>query len=467
MLPLSLSPVAVGRDAEQGETSMADTKRRGLKVLAAWTAPSFPLAALGLPLAVVLPNYYATHIGLPVAATGLAFMAVRLVDIGFDPVIGWAMDRTRVRLGRYRTWTALGAPLLMAGAYAVFMAPQGSDFWRLFFSLLLLYLGFSVATLAQLAWGSALWPAYDDRSRAYGWWQAGNIMGVLIALLIPVAIMGPAGGSYAAGVQGLGLFIIVATPLGAAINLWFAPEPRMAGPAAAAGASALAALFRRPVVRQILLCDLFLGLAPGVTGALLFFYLQAIKGFGVAQSQIFMAFYFLAGLTGAPLWSRLAVSLGKHRALQASCWIFAGLYCLAGLAPAGDFTLTAIAFTLAGLPYASSLLLTRAMLGDVADEVRLETGADQTGLLFSLLSLTTKLGYAFSVGVLVVLGWCGFDERLGAGNGDEAKWALSAMFLGLPVMLSLAAALVLRRYPLDQKRHEEIRRALEAPPPSR
>jgi Na+/melibiose symporter-like transporter len=117
---------------------------------------------------------------------------------------------------------------------------------------------------------------------------------------------------------------------------------------------------------------------------------------------------------------------------------------------------------LAGLPYAAGLLLTRAMMADVADEVRLETGEDRMGLLFSFLSLTTKFGYAISVGSLSILAWFGFDDRPHAHNSETALLVLQVLFLGLPTLLLVLAAWALRNYPLDLKRHAEIRAALEA-----
>ena len=65
-----------------------------------------PVAALGIPLTVYLPNYYASHIGLSLAAVGAAFSIVRLIDIVFDPMIGVAINATHTRFGRFRPWMA-------------------------------------------------------------------------------------------------------------------------------------------------------------------------------------------------------------------------------------------------------------------------------------------------------------------------------------------------------------------------
>ena len=430
--------------------------------LLSWALPCLPYAAIGLPLAVYLPHYYATYIGVDLGVVGSVFLAVRSIDIFFDPIVGWGMDRTRNRFGPYRTWITIGTPILGAAIWMIFMAAKGVGRDYLFQWLLVLYLGFSITTLAQLAWGAVLAPQYDQRSRLYGWWQAFNILGVLIALFIPVAVDKLKLGDYGAGVRAMGWFIVIALPLALLANLAFVPEPRNVSAKPHGALKAWVALILRPTVRKVLWCDLFLGLAPGLTGTLLFFYFQSIKGFDQSQSQVFMAIYFVAGLLFAPFWSWLAMKLGKDRALQIASVVFAVFYAAVAFIPAGNFNIAAGALFLAGVPYAAGRLLTRAMMADVADEVRLDTGEDRMGLLFSFLSLTTKLGYAISVGSLVILEWSGFQEKLGRANPETAQWTLQALFIVLPTLLLVASAFVLQRYPLSPTRHAEIRAALEA-----
>ena len=68
---------------------------RSNAVLAAFSGPCLPLAAFGVALPVTLPEFYATHVGLELGVVAAVFMAVRLIDIVFDPFIGWGMDRTQ------------------------------------------------------------------------------------------------------------------------------------------------------------------------------------------------------------------------------------------------------------------------------------------------------------------------------------------------------------------------------------
>ncbi len=441
---------------------MTDAAKLKNRTLLAFALPCLPYAAIGLPLAVYLPHYYSTYIGVDLGVVGTTFILVRCIDIFFDPVVGWAMDRTRNRFGPYRTWITLGTPILMAAIWMIFMASPGATSQYLFQWLLVLYLGFSITTLAQLAWGAVLAPQYHQRSRLYGWWQVFNILGVLIALFIPVGVTALKLGDYGYGVRAMGWFIVVALPVTLLVNLLAVKEPRNEAARPHGAFKAWAALFARQSVRKVLLCDLFLGLAPGLTGTLLFFYFESIKGFDQAQSQQFMAVYFVAGLLAAPFWSWLAMKMGKDRALQIASILFAVFYGAVAFIPPGNFLFAAISLFIAGLPYAAGLLLTRAMMADVADEVRLETGEDRMGLLFSFLSLTTKLGYAISVGSLWILSQAGFNDKTHAANDPFPLMVLQVLFIVLPTLLLAASAWSLVKYPLTLKRHAEIREALEA-----
>jgi len=444
--------------------SAADAPRRSNAVLAAFSGPCLPLAAFGVALPVTLPEFYATHVGLELGVVAAVFMAVRLIDIVFDPFIGWGMDRTRTAFGRYRPWMLVSTPILMLSALMMFVVVQpGAGPAYLFAWLLVLYLGFSIGTLGQLGWAAVLAPQYDQRSRVYGWWQVFNIIGVILILILPTIVVKTGIGDYADGVRIMGWAILIALPVTIGLAMIAVPEPVNAGAAPHGGPGAYLALFRMKTVRKLLIADLLLGVAPGITGSLLFFFFGQIKGYDHTQASLFMLFYFVAGLVGAPIWAWLATKIGKDKALAVASLIFAGLYIAATLVPGGNFAVTAVVMFIAGLPYAAGLFLLRAMMADAGDEVRLETGVDRTGLMFSILSATTKIGHVVALIPYLILQWVGFKALPGpAGNSEFSLLALQILFIAVPGLLLAGAAWVLKGYPLTPKRHDEIREALAA-----
>ncbi len=449
---------------EHPMTAAPPTQRRSNLTLATFSLVCLPLAAFGVALPVTLPEFYASHVGIDIAMVGYMFMAVRAIDIVADPFIGAAMDRTRTRLGRYRPWMIASAPVLMLAALMMFVLVRpGAGPGYLFVWLLVLYLGFSVGTLSQLGWASVLAPEYDQRSRVYAWWQAFNIIGVIAILILPAAVVQLGVGDYVAGVHIMGWVIIALLPLTIGLAVLKVPEPVTVTDGAHGGFGAYIDLLKRPTVSRLLAADLLLGIAAGITGSLLFFFFDQIKGYDRAEASIFMLLYFIGGLVGAPIWARLANRIGKAPALIVASLIFAGLYFGATLLPGGNFALTAVAMFIAGLPYAAGLFLLRAMMADAGDEVRLETGVERTGLMFSILSATTKLGHVFALIPYAILGWVGFEAVAPAGgNSPTALLALQIMFVVAPAVLIALAALALRNYPLTPARHDDIRRALDA-----
>lgn len=450
-------------------------KRLPNRTLAAFSAACLPYAALGLPVYVTLPEFYASHVGVDLALVGLIFLVIRLADIVVDPALGMVIDRTHSRFGRYRLWMGMAAPVLMLAVGMLFMVSPGAGGAYLAIWLIVMSLGFSVSLLSQVSWASTLTSDYDQRSRIYGWWQTANIVGVLVVLLIPALVQNLGLGDYASAVRWQGWFIIVALPLTLAITFAFTPEPK-AGPSPdKAGRFAYLSLFKLPVLQRLLTADLMLGIARGVVGALFFYFFEAVQGFARAETSILLLVYFVAGLAGAPVWSALAVRMGKHGALILACVYFAATLLLAAFAgpvlvplaeAAGlgnaEVVVAGLMVALVGLAFASGDLLLRAMMADVADQVRLEQGEDRTGLLFSILTATSKLGYAVSVMTFAGLRLTGFDPTLGGANSATALIWLQAMFAGLPALCLVVGAWALWRYPLDQKRHAEIRAALEA-----
>ncbi|GBF57169.1 melibiose carrier protein [Candidatus Phycosocius bacilliformis] len=427
----------------------------------AFSAPSLPLAALGLPLVVQLPHHYASFVGLEIGVVGLLFMAARILDIGVDIGIGLAMDQTRTRIGRFSPWLIAAIPVIMVGTWFLFMAEPGADAAYLGFWLFVTYVGFSMGSLSQMSLGATLSDDYHERSRVFVFWQACNVVGMLLALMIPV-IVHQQGGTAAAGVQGMGLFIVLLMPITALIAARFAKEEPPRTSARRTNLQDMFSLLKSDACRRLLICDLLLMFGSGVTGGLFLFYFDAVKGYGNLAPALLLI-YFIAGLIGAPLWTFIARRKGKHIALIAACLYAAISQPLIMALPEGNFVVAAAGMAIAGIVYTSAAYLLRAMMADIGDEDLLRTGQDRTGLLYALVTLTGKAGYALAVGVTYVgLGLVGFESNLGAENSASALLGLTLLFIGLPSIINLIGAAILRAYPIDAQRTAQLQAEIAA-----
>ncbi|EJL32348.1 Na+/melibiose symporter-like transporter [Caulobacter sp. AP07] len=442
------------------------TGRRSSWTLAAFAAPCLPLAALGLPLVVYLPEYYVSELGLSLSVVGAAFLLVRLADIILDPILGGMMDRTRTRIGRFRPWLAAAAPVLMIAAYALFMAKPGVGPVYLWASLVVCYIGYSMAVLAHTAWGAVLSPDYQQRSRIYGWWGAGNVVGMILVLLLPPLLAIVFKGDHAAGIRSMGWFIIILLPLTFFLAMGVVGETNVPPVKHAAGLRQYLALIKRPSVQKLLAADLLMGLAPGIAGALFFFFFERIKGFSKAEAGVLLLIYFVAALLGSPIWPALAKKVGKHKSLAIASVAYAVFQLAVVFTPnnQGLFTfnvsnvISMVILVLAGLPYSAAPLLVRSMMADIGDEERLHAGVDRTGLLYAVVNGTVKLGHALAIGVFLLLSWLGFDPKIPSAQGDAALITLYAV---APAALGLLVCAIILRYPLDAAAHAEIRRQLD------
>jgi glycoside/pentoside/hexuronide:cation symporter, GPH family len=438
---------------------MNPAKKTTISRILAFSAPSLPLAALGLPAAVHLPNYYSSQIGIPIATVGAIFMLARIFDVFVDFGLGIYMDKTKTKFGRFTPWLLAGAPIMGILAYFLFNAKIGASVYYLFFSLVGTYIGFSMCMLAQLGVGSSLSNDYDERSRIFGFWQIGNIVGMLFVLALPV-ILGAFGFHGAIGVNAMGIFIAITIPLGAIISWKFAHENVASEPAGHQGIKEILALFKLKSFRNLLASDFIISFALGVTGALFIFYLKDLKGYKT-QSDIMFFLYFLIGLVCTPIWTKLARKMGKHIAFAIACVVLIISQALYFFIPSNNLIIAIALVCLAGIVYAAPILLLRAMVGDAADEDTLVNGQDRTGLLFAAMTLTSKLGYAFASGITyMLLGKFGYVANLGAQNTASSILGLNFIFFSFPIISFVIVGFLMFHYPLSHSRVEEVQAQL-------
>ena len=440
----------------------APADRLPTSTIVAFSTLSLPLGALAVAIAVYLPPYFASHLGISLTVIGGAWALVRLLDIGVDPALGLVMDRTRTRFGRYRLWTLIGAPVLMVSLYALFLAPKGVGGSYLVVWLLVMYLGQSILALGQSAWGATLSPAYHERSRLFGALAAVGVAGAAVVLLIPIAGE-HLGRSEAQSIQAMGWFMIWLIPLATGVVLWRTPE-RIA-PATGAPQFRLrdyGALIVKPDLARLYLAQMALALGPGWMSALYVFFFTDARRYSPEAAAVLLLVYVVAGIVGAPSTAGLARRLGKHRALMVTTTAYSLGLCLVMAIPKGSVGLALPVMAWCGAMAAGFDLMIRAMLADVADEVRLEQGQERMSLIYALNTLAAKIAAAFAIGVTFpLISRLGYDATRGAANTPEAIHSLELAFIVGPIVFVMLGGACVLGWRLDAVRHGEVRRRLE------
>ena len=429
--------------------------------LAAVASISVPLATLSLPLVVFLPEFYSNALGLDLALVGTLFTAVRLLDIGIDPILGGLMDRTTSRWGRYRPWLAVGTPLFVVSVAMLFFARPGVGPVHLLVWLIGVYAAWSILALAQLALGAELSPAYTERSRVYGWIQAGTCLGVLLALGLPLLLQrGQA--DPTATMRIMGWLCIVGMPLSAVLAFGALGSSTAAGHGRKGTWTEYFRLLRNRNVVRLLWLDLMLGLASGMTSAVSIFFQTRAMMLPRADVSIVLIAYMTAALLSAPVWTRIGQGLGKHQAILLAVLLYIAAQLVLLAVPPGSLLLMVLVSLVGGSTYAAFAMFPRAMMADIGDEELLDHGADRTGLLYSLLMGTWKVGQAASVGLAFTMLAALHFRPQDTTTSPEAVTALYLIYVGGSVLLAGLSLIALYRYPLTARRHAEIRHALRS-----
>jgi Na+/melibiose symporter-like transporter len=438
------------------------------RVKASWlfgySLPGMPIAAMGLPLAVHLPPYYATEVGMGFAVAGTVFLLPRFLDIFLDPVMGVLSDRFRTRWGRRKPWMAMSVPVLLLAAVLVFMPAIGTTWPFAVMSLVILFIGWTMLTITHLAWGGELTGDYHERSRVTAAREAAYILGSIAVLILPVLIQNygddwGVGTDRVAQVSAMGWFIIVTLPLCVAFALFAVPEREVPPTPHMPMKVALAAILTNKPLRYVLFCDLIAGLSTGTVATL--FLIMATAGLGLgAQANVLLLIYFAMGVVLIPPMVWISRKLGKHQTLAYSSLVNAVLIPCILLLPTGEFWPAAILWTFFGANMAVGPFLFRAIMADVADHDHVETGQPRAGVYFALLALTNKAGYSIAIGVTFwTLALIGFEPK--APNTPEAVNAMMLLYILPPTIVSLLVAAVMWRFPLDEAKQRELRRIIE------
>jgi glycoside/pentoside/hexuronide:cation symporter, GPH family len=442
---------------------VAPADNLSLPLVLSFVSATIPSAILLGMLGVFIPRYF-THFGLGLLAVGGTLALVRSVDtLAVDLPIGWAMDKTKTIFGRYRPWYVAGAPIVMLGVYMLFNPPKPLPTTYVALWYLILWVGVSMMTIAHSAWAASLASSYNARSRLFGWMVPVGIIGAAGLSLSPVLTHNKFGPGNAHDVPTIGWIIIGLMTVTTAIVAIFVREPvAPVAPRVRGKLSDYLAVIAKATALRLVLGDLFLVLGPGLTGPIYIFFFNQAKGFSINGTTTLLVFYTAAGLVFAPIWARIARSLGKHRTVQLACVCYAIAQTILMAIPKNLFLPTAIGMFVVGGCASAFLFLVRAMLADYGDELRLEQGTARMSLLFSFVGITQKLGTSFNTAISFgILAFVGFNPDEHAHNVGRALFGLEMTYLFAPIVFVVIGGSFFFGYRLDAKRHAEIRAALD------
>lgn len=423
--------------------------------LAALSSLAWPMATAGLPLGVLLPAIYAQQYGVSLATLGFLFLVCRIWDAVTDPLIGALSDRTRSRFGRRKPWIAAGAPVFGFFTFLLFF-PQG-EVTALSLGLVLFafYLGWTMIQIPFAAWTGEISGEYHERTRVQTFLHVSVAAALFASLLIPTFLDQVRPGDNALKLTAMGSFVLLSLAISVPLALRSFPEPRPGPEGPRAGLrETLRAVASDRLLLRVLASDFAVSLGQGIRASLIVFYVTFVMGRPEWGAGLYLL-QFAFGIAAGPIWLKIGRRYGKHRTAVAGeiAQVVINLGLLA--VTANSFGLL-LALTIAqGLTQGSGNLMLRAIVADVADAKRLETGQQVTGLYFSVFSLANKAATAAAIGIAFpLIAWLGFDPKVA--NDPAALAGLAAVFALGPAIAHALSALLIFRFPLGEREHAEI-----------
>lgn len=404
------------------------------RAVLAYGALGLPLAFAALPLYVHVPRLYTESLGLPLASVGAVLLAARAVDALTDPLIGWANDRLAGGRG-----ILLGGLVILAVSLPLLLAPPDSAGLGWLFALLVLVsLGYSMASIAYAVWGAEVAPTPELRTRVVASREGFALLGVLLAAVLPGLLA--RGSAEAAGLAALPWVFIPLLIGGAAWTLGFTPRarPRLA---ATASLASLPAALRDGDFARLLGVFAVNGIAAAVPSATVLFFVADVLG-AAELAGLFLALYFLAAACSLPLWVAAAVRLGKLRAWLAGMVLALLVFAWAGLLGAGDTWAYGLICVLSGFALGADLALPPSLLADLlARPGGPQAPRASSGAAFGWWNFVTKANLALAAGLaLPLLALLGYSP----GSRDPAALAaLATVYALVPIVLKLGAMALL------------------------
>ena len=434
--------------------------------------------------------FYSNVIGLSSALASLAIFIALLIDAFTDPFMGAISDRTNHRLGRRHPYFLLGIIPMGLSYFMLFSIQSSWDltqqqlfFWMLAFTAMT-RLGMTVFDVPHRSLGSEMSRSYDERTsifaarEMFGW--AGGLFNALLAYTVffkdtPEYIPGtqnPEPWIYF-GITGTILMCI-------SVLITYFGTLKYSN-----SSSNIKASFNlKLIISQIYIAlknksflifffgYLFIAVGWGLNSSLQLYMNTYFWEFKSIMIAAFLGIYALSTLTAFLIVPRLVLHIEKRSILLIAIAIAALIppipifLFLNNLIPdAGSWNLF---FTLAPFIYiantclSSSAIVRESMLGDISDEVELDSKIGQQGLMYASSSLIGKLNTG--LGILVA----GLAlELIGFPRGSEVLPTSDQVFNLAMVQGPFVAFLMIipfgifSLYGIDRKKHENILSKLE------
>jgi GPH family glycoside/pentoside/hexuronide:cation symporter len=409
--------------------------------------------------------FYTDGALIPPALAGNALLIGKIWDAINDPLFGWVADHTNSRLGRRRVFMIFGAIPLGISIALLWFVPQGMSRTLTFLWIALTFIFFdSMWTLTNVpyyALTSELTDDYDERS---GLTTYRMVMAVP-AYLVGVALTPVIVGFFALERTGWGFIGILYGVICTAVLLISAAGIRERQKvsdveAKAAALKSFTATFRNRPFLRLIIAYLIVNLSFALIKTLMAYYLQYQLKME-AEIPLVMGLMLICVTISLPGWRKLGEKLDKGPTYALGMAIGAVPVGLSFLLPHEKTWLIYILALLAGVGFGAQWIFPWAMVADVVDYDRVETGEFRSGMYYGVWGLATKFSEALAI---AGVGWIltGFGYVPNVSQTARSLLGIRLFFGPIPATVILVSLPLLIWYPITRKTHADIRAKLDA-----
>jgi Na+/melibiose symporter-like transporter len=375
-------------------------------------------------------------------------------------VVGNLSDLTRSRFGRRKPWIAAGTPLLMVTLYFFLQPPEGVTVTYLAVSAVLFYIAITVVQIPYLSWGAELSRDYIERIRINGYRETGTMIGILLLASIPLFFLRGTDPTVSDIVRVFTWVVLALLPLCVIPALLIAPQGTSLPSQRLTLLKALYALRVNKPFLRLMLASLFIWTGGHIYNSSSLFMIKDALGFSPTLFLWFMVVQFVVALVMMPLVMKIGARLGKHRTLLFVGMAFFPILWLFLLVEPQNLVQVLVIYSLKGAVTAAIWIMPPALVADSIEHGMLEGAGDDTALYMSLYFFIQKLAAAIGVGAaLPIAAMLGFNpQEIGP---NTTFGGIKFVAVVLPSIIALPAVFLLFNYPIDEKRHAEIRRELQ------